>query len=290
MIEAKIVADSVAPNGRRLTTFVLTYPRFIHSEFMTHRMFSRNASSSRAIPVSKQIQMVRDNPVIPLAFTKNKPGMQGGDPLTGTEHSQAVAAWLVASEHALRSAEVLSGLGIHKQYANRVLEPFAHITVVCTATDYDNFFALRCHEMAQPEIRVLAENMYVAMSASEPEEMVEGEWHLPFVSLQEQNRMMQSGGPLTGDEKHLNLVKMSVARCARVSYLNHEGKQPTLEEDLVLYERLVGSAPIHASPAEHQARAMGSFSGNAPSGNFRGWTQYRKTLQNENVDKFDASK
>lgn len=286
MIEAKIVADSIAPSGARLTTFVLTYPRFIHSEFMTHRMFSRNASSSRAIPVAKQIQMVRDNPAIPLAFTRNKPGMQGGAPLEGQASDDARSAWIASMLEAVRHAEMLVRLDVHKQYANRILEPYAHITVVCTATDYDNFFALRCHEMAQPEIRELAEKMYVAMSINEPDEMVEGEWHLPFVSFKEQNRMMQSGG--SGDEKHSNLVKMSVARCARVSYLNHEGKQPTLEEDLQLYSRLLGQLPIHASPAEHQARAESDPS--LRSGNFRGWIQYRKTLQDENIEKFEGSK
>lgn len=286
MIQAKIVADSVAPSGARLTTFVLTYPRFIHSEFMTHRMFSRNASSSRAIPVKKQIQMVLDNPAIPLAFTKNKAGMQGGSLLLGDEHDAAVDAWLFARDQAIDAANLLADLEVHKQYANRILEPFAHITVVCTATDYANFFALRYHSMAQPEICELAKQMWEVYSTSEPEEMVENEWHLPFVPWKEQNRMMQAGGPLTGDEKHTNLIKMSVARCARVSYLNHEGKTPTVEEDLALYDRLLGQLPIHASPAEHQARASSDL--DLQSGNFRGWTQYRKTLEHENITTFEG--
>lgn len=281
MIEAKIVADSIAPSGVRLTTFVLTYPRFIHAEFMTHRVFSRNASSSRAIPVKKQIQMVIDNPAIPLAFTKNKPGMQGGDPLDGKAAEIAEQVWMHALFHAVDKAKMLVDLDVHKQYANRILEPFSHITVVCSATEYTNFFALRLHPMAQPEICELARVMWEAYKNSESDELVQNEWHLPFVSPHEKNKIMSFGSDrLTHDD----LIKMSVARCARVSYLNHEGKNPTLDEDLKLYDRLLGSAPIHASPAEHQARAEENMT---QSGNFRGWTQFRKTLKNENIDKFE---
>lgn len=284
MIEAKIVADSVAPSGHRLTTFVVTYPRFIHAELMTHRMFSRNASSSRAIPVKKQIKMVRDNPAMPLAFKANKAGMQAGDAFGPFKQWLCRVVWRGACYAAVFFATLMEKLNVHKQYANRILEPWAHITVVITATEYPNFFALRYHEMAQPEICELAKQMWGQYSTNEPKEMVEGEWHLPFVPWKEQNRMMQTLVSGSFDEKHTNLIKMSVARCARVSYLNHEGKNPTLEEDLKLYERLLGNSPIHASPAEHQARAE-KFP-ELRSGNFVGWTQYRKTLENENIVKF----
>lgn len=285
MIEAKIVADSVGPNGVRLTTFVLTYPRFIHSEFLTHRVFSRNASSSRAIPVSKQIQMVMDNPAVPLAFTQNQKGMQGGVALEGDAHDCAVEAWMEARSLAVTMAKKLADLEVHKQYANRILEPFAHITVVCTATDYANFFALRCHEMAQPEIHALADLMYEEYNTSTPKELKEGEWHLPFVSEQEIEETKKSvlGGLGACWE---NTVRFSVARCARVSYLNHEGKNPTNEEDHALYNRLLGAHPLHASPAEHQAKALGADKGNYRLGNLRGWLQYRKTIEGENVGNF----
>lgn len=273
MIEAKIVADSLAPSGVRLTTFVLTYPRFIHSEFMTHRMFSRNASSSRAIPVKKSIQMVIDNPAIPLAFTKNKAGMQGGEALDGEAHDLAVKAWLESRDQAVIFANKLADLEVHKQYANRILEPFSHITVVCSATDYANFFALRYHPMAQPEIAELAKQMWEEYSSNTPDKLSAGQLHLPFVGNMES----------LSDE---SAIKCSVARCARVSYLNHEGKKPTFQEDMALYDRLVGSAPIHASPAEHQAIA--SFDPSVQSGNFRGWIQYRKTLPNENIQTFNG--
>lgn len=272
MIQAKIIEDSVNPSGFRLTTFVLTYPRFIHSEFLTHRMFSRNASSSRAIPVKKSIQMVLENPVIPLAFTRNKAGMQGGDPLDEQASKNATYAWETAMGYAVKYAQMLADLDVHKQYANRILEPFSHITVVCSATDYANFFALRCHEMAQPEIHALADLMYEAYRSNTPKRLNATEMHLPFVSDEERQSFSRD-----------DVLKMSVARCARVSYLNHEGKKPTLEEDIALYNRLVGSAPIHASPAEHQAIAMEDDKG---SGNFKGFLQYRKMLHNENIEKF----
>lgn len=292
MIEAKIIADSVAPSGVRLTTFVLTYPRFVHSEFLTHRMFSRNASSSRAIPVKKQIQMVVDNPAIPMVFTKNKAGMQGGDPVE--DQQAAKDLWLSARDVAVDAAKMMADMEIHKQYANRILEPFAHITVVCTATDFDNFFALRIHPAAQPEIQELAKQMYQVFNCNTPVKLNAGQWHLPFVSdidsaLLLSNDLaihrLENFDPMP--EIDDQLLKMSVARCARVSYLNHEGKTPTLSEDLQLYDRLVGSAPIHASPAEHQAMAVADPS--VRSGNFRGWIQFRKTLPNENITKYEVS-
>lgn len=271
MIDAKIVADSVGPNGARITTFVLIYPRFIHSEFMTHRVFSRNASSSRAIPVKKQIQWVIDNPAIPLAFTKNKAGMQGGDALANVEHEKAKEAWLLGRDEAVKVATSLANLEVHKQYANRVLEPYAHITVVCTATDFANFFALRCHEMAQPEIHALADLMYSLYTSNAPTRLTAGQWHLPFTEN------------LQGAWNTQNAIEASVARCARVSYLNHEGKESTYDEDKALYDRLIGQTPIHASPAEHQAMAT---TAEIRSGNFNGWIQFRQTLDHQNIKEF----
>lgn len=285
MIKADIVCDSIASSGVRLTTFVLTYPRFIHAEFMTHRVFSRNASSSRAIPVKKSIQMVRDNPVIPLAFTKNQKGMQGGEALDGEAHKAAVAAWLEGRDRAVEIAEKLADLEVHKQYANRVLEPYATITVVCTATDWDNFFALRCHSAAQPEIQVLATLMWEAYSLATPDELDDGDWHRPFIKTEDKKSALHyvnyDNLSYSYDEV---ILKQSVARCARVSYLNHDGTSTTEDQDIQLYDRLLGSAPLHASPAEHQAMACGDP--NVRSGNFRGWVQFRKTLKNENVTQF----
>lgn len=297
MIEAKIVCDSIGPNGARLTTFVLTYPRFIHSEFMTHRMLSRNASSSRAIPVKKQIQMVIDNPVIPLAFTKNQKGMQGGEALSGELHDKATEIWLKARDAMADFARQLADLEVHKQYANRLLEPFAHITVVTTATDWNNFFALRIHPDAQPEIHMLAYLMYGQYFLSQPTKLEEGQWHLPFVDeiLSSEKVFGEMGNKKTTEEGvewtipvgwkfDDELIKRSVARCARVSYLNHDGTSTTVEQDLGLYDRLVGGNPIHASPTEHQG--MASSDSDLRSGNLHGFVQYRKTLTNENITEY----
>lgn len=278
-IEAKIVAHSKnCVTGKEIITYSLVFPRFILPEFNTHRMFSRNASSSRAIPVAKQIQMVEDNPVIPLAFTKNKPGMQGGDLLEGEEHEKAKKIWLEGCTAAIKTAKALMDSSVHKQYANRVLEPYAHISVVCTATDFDNFFALRYHGMAQPEIAALAKAMWEALNASSPNQLKEGDWHIPYFGDGYWSRDM-TDLPLE------DALKVSTARCARVSYLTHDYKLSTKEEDFALYERLVGNNPKHASPAEHQAVCVGE---NIRSGNFSGgWVQHRKTLENENITCFD---
>lgn len=280
MIKADIIEDSIAPSGKRLTTFILKYPRFIHSEFMTHRVFSRNASSSRAIPFKRQVEMIREEIAEPICFLANKKGMQGGEPLNEMRQRIGTTVWREAAENAIAMATKLDKLGVHKQYVNRILEPFSHISVICSATELDNFFALRYHSMAQPEIKELAIRMYEKYSLNKPNELDHGDWHLPFVSDEEKEKYYT-----TRDVNILDkLIKKSVACCARVSYHNHDKTDPTHEQNEILYRRLLSSQPIHASPAEHQALAV--TDPNKKSGNFSGWIQYRKTLANENVDKF----
>lgn len=266
-IEAKIIADSVSPTNARLTTFQLVYPRMVHAELMTHRVFSRNASSSRAIPVKKIIQQVIDNPAMPVYWGKNQKGMQARQELTPEEIEQAKEIWLRGRDKAVEQARQLVDLGVHKQIANRILEPWHHIHVVVTATDFDNFFSLRCHPDAQPEIKVLAEQMRDLFFESEPVELALGMWHLPYVSSQ----------PMylpTGDK---SLLKASTARCARVSYMTHDNKEPTLEKDVGLHDQLLRD--VHMSPFEHPATP--NVDPNAYSGNFKGWIQYRKTIKGE---------
>jgi hypothetical protein len=272
MISARVIADSLAPSGVRITTMVLTYPRYIHSEFMTHRVFSRNASSSRAIPVRKQIRAVMKDMVVPIHIGANQKGMQAETEVSPLRRKLAVVAWKACGYFACFTALVLDKLGVHKQVANRVIEPWSHITVVVTSTKWKNFFNLRTHKTAQPEIQRLASYMKIAYNLSEPKKCAPGQWHLPFVHDVND----------TVYEKQIDhWIKVSVARCARVSYLNHDGKKPTTGEDIALYERLVGSHPIHASPAEHQAQALGKGKSKVQSGNFHGWIQYRKTLSGE---------
>lgn len=276
-IEAKIICDSVGPTGNRLTTFQLRYPRFIHAEFMTHRVFSRNASSSRAIPVKKIIESVKTDPAMPIHWGKNQRGMQAGkelDPEIGKQ------LWLEAKDEAIYKASAMEAVGFHKQIINRILEPFSHISVVCTATEYANFFGLRHHYMAQPEIEQLAKQMWEEYKTSSPAILKEGEWHLPYVTDVNKNVLSIKEQIIT-----------SVARCARVSYNNHDGGISEIHKDKELYDRLLGAQPIHASPAEHQGQAMPDLTypfGIPRSGNFTGWTQYRKTLEGECIKEFDG--
>jgi hypothetical protein len=306
--EAKIIADSISPDGIRLTTMQLRYPKMIHSEFMTHRVFSRNASSSRAIPVERMIEDVLRDPVIPSFWGKNQPGMSAAE-----EHNWPVPtcwnivhadihegynsisrekAWLSARDNAVEMARAFAKAGYHKQIVNRLLEPWAHINVVVTATEFANFFALRCHPGAQPEMRDLAEKMKSALDASTPKLLRPGEWHLPYVTDYEV-KTTQFRFPLRDPFVHETLTKLSVARCARVSYLTHEGKPPDVGDDLKLYWRLVGAEPLHASPAEHQATPDSRIADHENDewvwrypnehGNLVGWRQFRKTLPNESV-------
>lgn len=286
-ITAKIIADSISPQGIRLTTMQLRYPRFIHAEFMTHRVFSRNASSSRAVPVKKLIEDVRRDPAHPIHWGMNQPGMQSREELKASERVQTERAWVAAMNEAITCAELMVEAGAHKQIVNRLLEPFSHINVVVTATEWANFYALRRHEDAQPEIKALADAMWDAQQTSKPNLLQPGVWHLPYVTEQEWHDTIRSVFAVD------DLKKVSVARCARVSYTTHDGKPTTIEEDLALYDRLVGSQPLHASPAEHQATpdqegydiAFERKYWCCPErhGNFRGWIQYRKTLPGEFV-------
>ena len=270
-ISAKIIKDSISEKNNRLTTMQLCYPRFIHSEFMTHRVFSRNASSSRAIPVAKMIEQVRTNPAMPIHWGANQPGMQANGEIENIE--QAKELWLVAANTAANSAKEMMAIGLHKQVANRILEPFQRIHVIVTATEWNNFFELRIHPDAQPEIHELAQQMKAAMDASVPNLLKEGEWHLPYITDTDRNDIRAMG--LSSSV----LRKLSAARCARVSYLTHDGQEPDIDKDLALYARLITMKPAHASPIEHQAMPDNSEKYTHLHGNFTGWIQFRKLVE-----------
>ena len=316
---AKIVLDSISPDGVRLTTFQLCYWRPIHSELMTHRVFSRNAGSSRARPSQKIIDQVRDAPWGPIHWGINQPGMQAHAELTGEDLAQAKANWHVAAYQAANAAEIMLKNSVHKQIVNRLLEPFTYIDVLVTATDYANWFALRDHKDAQPEIRELARLMRFEYEQSIPTVLQGGRWHLPYITEDDWTMVhaLCKEGRITRDEptyreKLQYILKISVARCARVSYKAFDGKVAPIEKDLQLFEDLLVSQPLHASPAEHQAtpdtmRWVQSIEVASPQayddgddnedlldtseqytnpqlhGNFRGWCQYRKMLPNEYV-------
>ena len=179
-ISAKIIADSVTEQGKRITTFEIICPRLIWAQILTHRQFSRNCSSSRAQPVKKVIEQIANDPVIPTHFGQNQAGMQAKAEEI-KERDEAIRYWVDAKDHAVRFAKGLAKLGVHKQLANRLLEPFSHVKAVITATELDNFFHLRMHDDAQPEIQRLAECMFAALKINSPEELGVGEWHTPYV-------------------------------------------------------------------------------------------------------------
>lgn len=262
-ITAKVIADSIADGSPRLTTLQLRYPRFIHAEFMTHRVFSRNASSSRAIPVERMIQDVIDDTAMPIHWGKNQKGMQAREELESGETS-----WIYARDAAVYNAEIMMDRGYHKQIVNRILEPFQHINVLVTATEWDNFFALRDHPDAQPEIQALARAMKEAMENSTIDELNgDREWHMPYCS------------DFIGTSEN---KKVSAARCASVSYKTVDGKPMTVDRALSIFDSLTGD-PLHASPFEHIARPDPS---NGPGcRNFTGWHQWRSDLEeNDELD------
>lgn len=253
--ECKIAADSLAPCGARLTTFIVTYPRPIHSEMMTHWALTKSSASSRAIPVEKLIQRVLDDPWIPNYIGKNQKGMQAGEELSEEARTHAVGMWLRARDEAVEYARQLNFQGVHKQVVNRLLEPWMWITVIVSGTDWDNFFGLRCHEAAEPHFQHIARMMRDARDGSVPIKLGIGHWHLPLVFEEDWEHAKAQG--LSGPSSNIQeaLIKVSVGRCARVSYLNHEGKRD-LQADIDLHDRLMVQRPLHAAPAEHVARAL----------------------------------
>lgn len=262
--EVKIIEDSKNPiTGTRLTTFQLKYWRSIHGEFMTHRAFSRNASSSRAIPINTFLKQVWNDPAGPIHWGANQPGMKARTELTGFKKWFARHAWTFTGKVVCSFVWIVNKLvKPHKQTFNRLLEPWQYISVIVTATDWDNWFALRDHPDAQPEICELAQKMRKEMNKSTP---VVRDCHLPYVKDKERMRYDES-----------TCMKISTARCARVSYLTHDGKVPVFEKDMQLYNDLVGSTPIHASPTEHPAKAQ---SNDKYIKNFRGWKQHRVDVE-----------
>jgi len=266
---------------------------------MTHRVFSRNASSSRAIPVERMIEEVKNDPYIPASWGANRPGMQADEEIDAITRATAREIYLDQLYTTLANARDLARLNPapHKQIINRLLEPFAHITVLVTSTRWANWFALRDHGDAEPNIAELARNMRTVWNESIPTEIPHGGWHLPFIDptsgdVEHAAAFLLAHSPTLGDNPDLLeheifwiLAKLSAARCARVSYNNHDGTTPKLLKDLELFEKLMGGNPLHASPAEHQAQPDRKF---GPAwehpelhGNFHGWKQFRKNFYNE---------
>lgn len=301
-IKAVIIADSVSSvNGQRITTFELQYPRFIHSELMTHRLFSRNAMSSRAVPIEKMIEQVAKDPALPIHWGKNQSGMQAKEQLEDLSLGFVKGAWDDASKYAASFAGQMLKDGAHKQIVNRILEPFQLMKTVLTATEFDNFFWLRCHEDAQPEIKELADRMFAAMKESKPVELSSGDWHTPYFGF--------SGHYFKNAKVDYTLedaLAISSSCCAQVSYRLLDD---SIEKARKVYQRLVESTPVHASPFEHQATPSNleffcfdcqnngddwpeglthlDKEGNFWSGNFKSWIQYRQLIKGNVCNKFE---
>lgn len=243
-------------------TYIIQYPRPIHSEIMTHRMLTKSSASSRAIPTGKLIERVLQDPWIPKYIGMNQKGMQPGDELSGDARQQAEKLWLAGRDFDVKIAEQLAILGVHKGVVNRRLEANMWITVIISGTEWDNFFGLRCHEMAEPHFQEIARMMRQARDASTPKELAQGQWHLPLIFEEDWQNLINQARIVNNDpdgdyrqQVTESIVKISVGRCARVSYLNHDGVRD-YNEDIALHDKLMRSRPLHAAPAEHVAQAM----------------------------------
>lgn len=279
-IKATMIADSVNEDGIRLSTMQLRYPRLVHAEFMTHRVFTRNGRSSRAVPVVTMMEEAK-NPYVPK-FLKNQSGMVASEEFTPEEFDEIEARWRALAEHTRQEVAWFQARGVHKQWANRPLEWFGYIDVLVSSTYWLNWDTLRIDPAAQPEIQYLADAMKELRQVSVPQVLEPGQWHLPYVTEDERyNYCIET------------LRKLSTARCARLTYKPFDGND-SIEAEIQRYERLVVSQPVHASPAEHQAtpdavawrRRNGSPVYGRPnlSGNFAaGWIQHRKLITNEAV-------
>lgn len=312
---AKVILASKPTNGALpLITMHWRYPRIIHSEVMTHRVFSRNARSSRAVPVATMLKEIRETPFVPWHLGRNQKGMQAGEAFSPEGAAEIQRAWLVARDNAVESAEGMMEYGVHKQIANRLIEPFSFIDTLVSSTSWANFRHLRDHKDAEPHFQDLAKMVVEAIDGAEFDELFPGDWHLPYITDEDRstvvwwivnNRQPPHNIPSAEAVSEI-LLKLSVARCARISYAPFDG-DASIEKELQRYDMLVGSDPLHASPTEHQAQqdTLGHYERNFIdengkeellegglnwnnahlSGNLApGWIQYRKTLAGEYIE------
>ena len=320
-IYAEVVADSISKHGERLITFRLHYPRIIHAEVMTHRMFSRNASSSRAIPVNKVLEQVQTTPAMPVQFGKNQAGMQDAGEFDNkigvsewddyendmvTKYYTPEEYWGMSAESASQFAQSFSDAGYHKQVANRLVEPYQYMNTIISMTDTDNFWHLRLHKDADPTFVNLTECMYNAYNQSDPDLVTDGDYHLPFIQkMRFENDSMNVRYFVEGEEVSLETaIKVSISVCCQVSYRKSD---LSIEKAIKIYDMLVTMSPIHASPLEHIAKPFTDDEWNVRTkinneireegllgvnalycGNFRGWEQYRKSVPFENITDFSG--
>jgi hypothetical protein len=299
---AEVVKHSVSPDGKEIITFSLKYGLIIHAEVLRHKLLNHSVKSNRAIPCKNIRREVLDDPYVPVHFGSNQPGM-----VADKEHPfQKLVrnTWKAARYPAVGVHWFLDKIGVHKEVCNRLLNPWQWVRETLTGTELDNFYNLRLHRDAQKDVYVLAKAMYQAQEKSSPELLQAGEWHVPYVGTYREGGKLvyadTNGDRISSEEA----IKCSAARCARSSYDKHDGTSTNLKNDLKLYQRLIDSDPAHASPCEHIGTPMEypeiemdqgieyyddtnvgwshvDKEGFFWSGNFKGWIQYRKLLNNE---------
>jgi len=312
-ITAKIVLDSISPEGIRLPSVHCKLPRIILAEINTHRVLTRNSRSTRAVPTSRLLSEVRKNPYMPIRYDGNKPGMQAGAALPRDAARECARVWKQSARQAADTAEKLFNLGLHKQWAGRVLEPYLFTDVLITSTNWTNFFGLRVHPDAQPEFECLARKVHEALEASTPRLLLPGQWHLPYIDAENdielalryttENENCGTDARLLAVHVMKNLRLLSAARCARISYKPFNGENSEVAAELERAKKLMGP-PLHASPFEHQAtpdmftagtvsddrgdREQITWVNRRLHGNFYGWVQNRKLMDGENIEHFEA--
>ncbi len=339
---ARVVLDSIGPNGKRLISVEMRYWRAIHAEFMTHRDRARNAASSRAIPFYKlgkcsacdgkgKVGRDRDSclkcngsgsgpPIDKCSYSFAKydaffpefigteqKGMQSGGELVEPYRSQFLQLVEQGRDFMLDLCLKMVETGAHKSLVNRYMEPWLYITVITTATEWKNFARLRVHPKAEKHFQKVAGQCMDAIAASTPQILEAGQWHMPY--LRDDDEELVSRGLIDGvkgmsfgipipkgfdkyDSHELvtteTLKRISAGRCARLSYLTHEGIRDH-NKDIELFDTLIhpkfdvdrDDDVIHASPLEHVGQA--SDDPNLRSGPFVGWKQFRKEFPNENM-------
>jgi len=305
--QVKVVLDSINPEGIRVPTVQFRQPRMIHADFLTHRDFSRNGRSSRAVPVVTLLAEAQD-PYTPH-FLRNQPGMVASEEFSDEERAEVEAIWRDMAEYTRLGVEKLAKLKVHKQWANRPLEWFGYIDVLLSATEWENYFALRDEDGAQPEIQIVAKAIREALDASTPRELRPGQWHLPYADTEEDREeatkyLWDNHGGFSVAKVDELLLKISAARCARLTVKPFDG-DGSIPAELERYRKLVVSRPVHASPTEHQAtpdtrsqymliktgrdgaqevvRQGLDWDNPGLQGNFTGWIQARKTIPHEYV-------
>lgn len=303
---AKVVLDSISPDGVRVTTFEFIFHRTELAELNTHRMLSGSAASSRAIPISKMIARVKSDPAMPMKWGKNQSGMQSYELLDDESAGSCERAILDHMMDAINLVEYLELRGLHKQFSNRYIEPWMTCVKIVTAVEWANFFHKRTHHAAHPNFNALALAVEEAYFDSKPKELKYGRWHLPYITEKDwsdaEDLLLYPKSNLFATDI---MKAVSAARCARVSYLNHDGTRPILAKDYELFEKLRDSDPMHPSPLEHvcepcnhmnEINAYNDFLSKTTdadlkvickqSGNLPGYHQFRKEFSRENVTEY----